>query len=130
MNKEILKGEWNEIKGKAQSAWGKLTGDELDIVEGEATRLAGVLEQKYGYSKATAQKEIAKFIHEYETLSAKEDWAEFKEKVRAKWGDLTDVDLEEINNSRTRLMKRLKEKHGEKKAEVSKKIDDFLEQFK
>ena len=93
MNKDILKGEWNELKGKIQTAWGKVTGDEWDIVKGEATRLEGLLQQKYGYSKAKAQKEIGLFIHENRKLAMKKDWAAFKEKVKAKWEDLTDDDL-------------------------------------
>ena len=30
MNQNILKGEWTELKGKAQVIWGKITGDEMD----------------------------------------------------------------------------------------------------
>ncbi len=34
MNKESVKGHWNEIKGKIQQQWGKITGDEVQQLEG------------------------------------------------------------------------------------------------
>ena len=34
MNWDIVEGKWNEYKGKAQAQWGKLTNDDLDVVEG------------------------------------------------------------------------------------------------
>ena len=35
MNQEILQGKWKQIRGEAQSWWGKLTNDDLDRVEGK-----------------------------------------------------------------------------------------------
>lgn len=126
MNQNILKGEWTELKGKARVVWGKITGDEMDMIKGEATRLEGVLQQKYGYTVERAKEEITDFIEQYENLSLQEEWNELKQKVKAKWTDLTDADLEAINGSRTQLIVRLQQKHGEKKAAIAKKIDDFL----
>ena len=129
MNKDILKGEWTELKGKAQVVWGKLTGDELEMIEGEATRLEGLLRQKYGHTKEKAKAEITEFINRYEDLSLTEEWGKLKEKVKAKWSDLTDIELDNINGSRTKLTVCLQQKHAEKKALVSKKIDDFLSEI-
>ena len=33
MNEDILKGNWKQFKGKAKKNWGKLTDDDLDVVE-------------------------------------------------------------------------------------------------
>jgi uncharacterized protein YjbJ (UPF0337 family) len=66
MNQDILQGKWKEVRGEAQSRWGKLTNDDLDRVEGSIEKLAGILQQRYGYSKQEAQHEIANFMERFE----------------------------------------------------------------
>ena len=58
MNWDRVEGNWNEFKGKAQQQWGKLTHDDLDVVEGKRVELAGRLQQRYGYAKDEAEKNI------------------------------------------------------------------------
>jgi uncharacterized protein YjbJ (UPF0337 family) len=53
-----VEGNWKEFKGKVQQKWGKLTNDDLDVVEGKRTELAGRLQQRYGYGKDQADREI------------------------------------------------------------------------
>ena len=38
--------------------WGKLTDDDLDVIEGKQAQLIGRLEERYGYSKDQAEKEL------------------------------------------------------------------------
>lgn len=61
MNKDILKGNWKQIKGKIQEKWGKLTDDELKEIDGKREALIGKLQTKYGYAKDKAQKEVENF---------------------------------------------------------------------
>lgn len=58
MNKDIIAGKWKQFKGSAQSKWGEITDDELDEVEGDATRLAGLIQERYGRTKEQAEREI------------------------------------------------------------------------
>ncbi len=58
MNKQILKGNWNEAKGKIKEKWGELTDDEVNRVSGEVDQLIGVLQKRYGLSKEEAEQEI------------------------------------------------------------------------
>ena len=58
MNKDILEGKWKQVRGQAKEWWGKLTDDDLDKVAGKYERLAGVLQEKYGYTKQQAEEEI------------------------------------------------------------------------
>ena len=58
MNWDRIEGNWKEFKGKAQTQWGKLTNDDLDVVEGKRVELSGRLQQRYGYAKEQAEKEI------------------------------------------------------------------------
>ena len=34
MNWDRVEGNWKEFKGKGQQQWGKLTNDDLDVIEG------------------------------------------------------------------------------------------------
>jgi len=65
-NKDILHGKWHELKGKVRQQWGKLTDDDLTQVSGKAEELAGVLQQRYGYSKAQAEMEITTWLQNHE----------------------------------------------------------------
>jgi uncharacterized protein YjbJ (UPF0337 family) len=58
MNWDRVQGNWKEFKGKAQQQWGKLTNDDLDVIEGKRTELAGRLQQRYGYAKDEAERNI------------------------------------------------------------------------
>lgn len=62
MNEDMIKGHWHEIKGRLKQQWGKLTDDEITKIEGSYETLAGILQQKYGYQREQAQKEIQAFL--------------------------------------------------------------------
>jgi uncharacterized protein YjbJ (UPF0337 family) len=62
MDVDVLKGKWKEIKGEVKEKWGKLTDDDLSVVEGNKDKLLGILQQKYGYAKDKAEKEYNDFI--------------------------------------------------------------------
>lgn len=58
MNRDMFEGRWKQLKGQAREWWGKLTDDELDQVQGNAEKLIGMLQAKYGYSREQAEQEI------------------------------------------------------------------------
>ncbi|MEN6336916.1 MAG: CsbD family protein [Phycisphaerales bacterium] len=58
MNTDILRGKWNQMKGKAKQKWGKLTDDDLDKIEGSRDELVGVIQEKYGKTREAAEKEV------------------------------------------------------------------------
>jgi len=61
MNKDIFEGKWEQVKGQIQKNWGKLTADDIDMTEGDAKILAGVIQERYGITKAEAEKKIDEF---------------------------------------------------------------------
>jgi uncharacterized protein YjbJ (UPF0337 family) len=66
MNKDVLEGQWKQIRGKAKTWWGKLTDDDLERAAGKFDVLAGLLQEKYGYTRQRAVEEIDKRVTEYE----------------------------------------------------------------
>jgi uncharacterized protein YjbJ (UPF0337 family) len=61
MNKDIIAGNWKQLKGKAQAKWGDLTDDVFDVAEGNAEYLAGKLQERYGWDRDRAHKEVTAF---------------------------------------------------------------------
>lgn len=52
-------------------------------------------------------------------------WDQFKGKLRAKWGKLTDDDMDLIAGKRDVLIGKLKERYGYDKARAEKELDTF-----
>ncbi|MFN3314951.1 MAG: CsbD family protein [Hyphomonas sp.] len=64
MNWDIIQGKWKQLKGSAKEKWGELTDDELDQIEGNKDKLAGKLQEKYGWTKNEAEKEIDDYFRD------------------------------------------------------------------
>ena len=62
MNKHITNGKLRELKGMFKQQWGNLTDDDIAKLEGKEDQLIGLLQQKYGFSKDRAEKDIEKFV--------------------------------------------------------------------
>ena len=58
MNWDQVEGKWNELGGKAQVQWGKLTNDDLDVIKSRRTELEGRLQKHYGYATEKAKSEV------------------------------------------------------------------------
>jgi uncharacterized protein YjbJ (UPF0337 family) len=55
------------------------------------------------------------------------NWKQVKGKVREKWADISDNDLEKINGRRDQLEGVLQERYGLSKDVAQKNIDDWLD---
>jgi uncharacterized protein YjbJ (UPF0337 family) len=51
VNEQILRGNWNEIRGKLQERYGQLTNDDVREYEGNVDQLVGLIQQKTGESR-------------------------------------------------------------------------------
>jgi uncharacterized protein YjbJ (UPF0337 family) len=71
MDTNILKGKWHQLKGSAKVQWGKLTNDELDQIEGNAEKLIGLVQERYGYQKQQAEAEVNDFLSRHQTQPAR-----------------------------------------------------------
>lgn len=61
MNEDIVKGKWKQLKGTIKEKWGKLTDDDLDILEGNSDYLAGKVQERYGVARDKAKEEVREF---------------------------------------------------------------------
>jgi len=61
MNTDTLKGDWKVMRGKVRERWGKLTNDDLDVINGKREQLAGLLQKHYGESKDAIERQIEEF---------------------------------------------------------------------
>lgn len=61
MNKDILEGKWKQLKGEIKKTWGKLTDDDLDLINGEREKFAGKIQERYGKSKDEAEQAADEF---------------------------------------------------------------------
>jgi uncharacterized protein YjbJ (UPF0337 family) len=60
-----IQGQWKQLKGKAKTKWGKLTDDEIDVVEGRRDELVGKIQQRYGIAKEQAEREVDDWMKEF-----------------------------------------------------------------
>ena len=67
LNQDILKGKWKQMRGQVKQWWGDLTDDDLDHIDGSADKLIGRLQERYGYAKEEAEKEVDRRLKTYGT---------------------------------------------------------------
>lgn len=58
MNWNEMEGNWEQFKGKVQTQWGKLTNDDLAVIKGRRTELAGKIQERYGKAQEDAEREV------------------------------------------------------------------------
>ena len=64
MNWDQVEGNWKQMTGKVKEKWGKLTDNELTTIAGKRDQLAGLLQEKYGYAKEHAERELDEFARQ------------------------------------------------------------------
>lgn len=65
MNWDIIKGKWAQAKGSLKEKWGELTDDDLTQIDGEREKLAGKLQEKYGWTKEEVEKRLEDYTRDY-----------------------------------------------------------------
>lgn len=53
-------------------------------------------------------------------------WTELKGKAKAKWGDLTDDDLDRVEGKRDQMIGLVQQRYGKAKEEAEKEVDDWM----
>lgn len=71
MNWDQIEGRWKQVKGEAKRRWGKLTDSDFTVIGGNKDKLIGKLQERYGYEKDQAEKELSDFMDEVAEEEAK-----------------------------------------------------------
>jgi uncharacterized protein YjbJ (UPF0337 family) len=58
MNSDQWSGNWKQFKGTVKEQWGKLTDDDLTVIEGKRDQLVGRIQERYGVAKEKAEEEV------------------------------------------------------------------------
>jgi uncharacterized protein YjbJ (UPF0337 family) len=58
MNWDRVEGNWKTLKGQVKQQWGKLTDDDLDVIDGKREELLGRIQNAYGMSRDDADRQI------------------------------------------------------------------------
>ena len=66
MNQNILEGKWKQLRGSLRERWGEITDDELDQIAGKRDKLAGILQERCGYTQMEAERQIDEFLEGWE----------------------------------------------------------------
>lgn len=56
MNKDEAGGNWKQFKGKVKEQWGKLTDDDMTIIEGKRDQLVGKIQEPLRLSERSGRK--------------------------------------------------------------------------
>jgi uncharacterized protein YjbJ (UPF0337 family) len=76
MNADVIKGKWHQLKGEVKSRWGKLTDDDLDRVAGDSEKLIGKVQERYGYARHDAEREVNDFFDHQGRLGGRQHYEE------------------------------------------------------
>jgi uncharacterized protein YjbJ (UPF0337 family) len=53
-----IEGNWKQAQGKIKEKWGKLTDDDLTLINGQREQLEGVIQKRYGLAKDMVRKDV------------------------------------------------------------------------
>lgn len=61
MNEDKIQGQWKQLAGKLKAKWGKLTDDDLKVLDGNREYLAGRIQERYGIARDEVEKQLHDF---------------------------------------------------------------------
>jgi uncharacterized protein YjbJ (UPF0337 family) len=75
MNWDQVEGKWKQYKGQAKEKWGKLTDDDLDVIDGRRQQLVGRIQERYGIAREAAETQADEFLKTLKSEDVAEDRA-------------------------------------------------------
>lgn len=61
MGQERLEGQMQQMRGDIKKMWGKMTDDDIMLLDGQQDKFYGRLKEKYGIARDEAEKAVKKF---------------------------------------------------------------------
>lgn len=62
MNQDQLQGKFDQLKGKVRETWGRLTDNDIDLINGKREQFLGRLQEVYGLTKEDAHKRFSTIV--------------------------------------------------------------------
>ncbi len=53
-----IEGNWNQFAGNVKQRWGKLTDNDVTVINGKRQELVGKLQERYGIEKNEAEEQV------------------------------------------------------------------------
>lgn len=75
MNWDQVEEKWKQFKGQAKEKWGKLTDDDLDVIDGKRQQLVGRIQERYGLAKDAAEQQADEFVKTLKAEAAQDEKA-------------------------------------------------------
>jgi uncharacterized protein YjbJ (UPF0337 family) len=94
---DTLEGQWSQVKRDVKTQWGKLTDKDLEQIAGQSEKLVGKLQERYGYHRDRAEREISDFEAQQSDTLTEEN---VKEITNALAPDLTLDQIDQIVDAR------------------------------
>lgn len=94
---KIFEGNWDEIKGKLKSQWGKLTDNDIKHIDGSAQELIGRLKKAYGTEASEIENEIIQFLNANDVEEIKSKTKKIKSEVASKSEEIKEMVKECVN---------------------------------
>lgn len=66
MQGDVLVAKWKHFRTEINDHWSELSPDDLDQINGRRDNLVVLLENKYGYARYRAEREVERVIKEFE----------------------------------------------------------------
>lgn len=54
----MLKGQWQQLQGRVRQRWGRLTDDDLGLIQGDRDVLMSKIQGYYGHSRQQAENDL------------------------------------------------------------------------
>jgi len=68
MNKEQVEGKFQQLNGEIKKMWGRLTDDEITLLDGQEDSFYGKLKEKYGIAREEGEKRLREIVDKSGTL--------------------------------------------------------------
>jgi uncharacterized protein YjbJ (UPF0337 family) len=71
------------MKGSVKERWGKLTDNDIEVIDGQEEQLVGMIQERYGIARDAAEKQVKEWNDEVERQSNVDQNPRFDERLKA-----------------------------------------------
>jgi uncharacterized protein YjbJ (UPF0337 family) len=64
-NRTVMNGKLRKMRGRVKEKWARLTDDDVKVIESKLDQVAGLLQERYGYTVERSWDEVTDYISDY-----------------------------------------------------------------